>query len=134
MLSVLFVARTVIVYQFQTIASVGSFLLDALAIDFAQHGTLISLYILPGIMFALQGGMLGQRFGAKRVVLIGLALMSAGGLLTGTNAFPLVAGGRVVRGVGAVLVNVLMTKMVMDWFAGRQTVLPMAVFVSSWPL
>ena len=46
-------------------------------------GLLIGLYMLPGIVIALPGGMLGQRFGAKRVVLVGLALMTIGGALMG---------------------------------------------------
>ena len=50
--------------------------MDALAIDFASLGALIGLYMLPGVVIALPGGMLGQRFGAKRVVLVGLALMA----------------------------------------------------------
>ena len=65
MLSVLFLARTAMAYQFQTAASDGPFLIDGLGIGFAQLGTLIGLYMLPGIVIALPGGMLGQRFGAK---------------------------------------------------------------------
>jgi predicted MFS family arabinose efflux permease len=134
MLSVLFVARTAIAYQFQTIASVGPLLVDSLAIDFAWLGTLIGLHMLPGVVFALPGGVLGQRFGAKRVVLIGLMLMAVGGLLTATDSFLVVASGRLISGLGAVLLNVLMTKMVMDWFAGHEIVPAMAMFVTSWPL
>jgi cyanate permease len=38
-----------------------------------------------------------------------------------------------ISGVGAVLINVLMTKMVVDWFAGREIVTAMAILVASWP-
>lgn len=134
MLFVLFLARTAMAYQFQTVASDGPFLIDSLGIGFAQLGTLIGLYMLPGIVIALPGGMLGQRFGVKRVVLIGLALMAAGGVLTGTNSVELVFVGRLVSGLGAVFVNVLMTKMVADWFSGREIVTAMAMFIASWPL
>jgi predicted MFS family arabinose efflux permease len=41
--------------------------------------------------------------------------------------------GRLVAGAGAVLLNVQMTKMVTDWFAGREIATAMAVFVNSWP-
>ena len=43
MLAVLFLARTAIALQFQTVASVRPFLMDALAIDFASIGALIGL-------------------------------------------------------------------------------------------
>lgn len=134
MLSVLFLARTAMAYQFQTVASDGPFLIDSLSIGFAQLGTLIGLYMLPGIVIALPGGMLGQRFGVKRMVLIGLALMTAGGLMMGTKSVELIFIGRLVSGLGAVFVNVLMTKMVADWFAGREIVTAMGIFITSWPL
>ena len=134
MLFVLFLARTAMAYQFQTVASDGPFLIDRFGIGFAQLGTLIGLYMLPGIVIALPGGMLGQRFGVKRMVLIGLALMAMGGVLMGMESVGLVFVGRLVSGLGAVFVNVLMTKMVADWFAGREIVTAMAMFITSWPL
>src|ERR1044072_2572208 len=85
MLAVLFLARTAMDLQFQTVGSVGPFLMDALAIDFASFGALIGLYLLPGIAIALPGGMLAQRFGAKRVALVGLALMAIGGAAMGMS-------------------------------------------------
>jgi len=134
MLAVLFLARTAIALQFQTVASVRPFLMDALAIDFAALGALIGLYLLPGIVIALPGGMLGQRFGAKRVVLAGLALMAIGGAVMGVStSFTAAAAGRVISGTGAVLLTVLVAKMVTDWFAGREIVAAMAISISSWP-
>jgi predicted MFS family arabinose efflux permease len=135
MLAVLFVARTAMGFQFQTVASAGPFLLDALAVDFTALGALIGLYMLPGIFIALPGGMLGQRFGAKRMVLAGLALMVAGGaMMAVSSSFASAAAGRLLSGTGAVLFNVLVTKMIADWFAGREITTAMATLVSSWPL
>ena len=134
MLFVLFLARTAMAYQFQTVPSDGPFLVDNLGLGFAQLGTLIGLYMLPGIVIALPGGMLAQRYGAERVVLSGLVLMAAGGALMGADSITLIFAGRLISGLGAVFINVLMTKMVTDWFAGRDITAAMAVFVSSWPL
>jgi cyanate permease len=134
MLFVLFLARTAMAYQFQTVPSDGPFLIENLGLGFGQIGTLIGLYMLPGIVIALPGGMLAQRFGAERVVLSGLALMVLGGALMGLESVPLVFAGRLISGLGAVFINVLMTKMVTDWFAGRDIVAAMALFVASWPL
>jgi predicted MFS family arabinose efflux permease len=135
MLAVLFVARTAMGFQFQTVASTGPFLLDALAIDFTTLGALIGLYMLPGIVIALPGGVLGQRFGAKRMVLAGLAMMAIGGATMGvSSSFTAAAAGRLLSGTGAVLFNVLVTKMIADWFAGREITTAMATLVSSWPL
>jgi predicted MFS family arabinose efflux permease len=134
MLAVLFLARTAMALQFQTVASAGPFLIDALAIDFASLGALIGLFMLPGVVIALPGGMLGQRFGAKRVVLVGLALMAIGGVMMGLgSSFAMAAAGRIVSGTGAVLVTVLISKMVTDWFAGREIVTAMSIAIVSWP-
>src|SRR5689334_22821822 len=134
MLLVLFVARTAMSYQFQTVPSAGPLLIDSLGIGFAELGTLIGLYMLPGVVISLPGGLLARALGVKRTVLIGVALMAIGGALTAVDTLPLVFAGRLISGLGAVFINVLMTKMVTDWFAGREIVAAMALFVASWPL
>ncbi|HVL59169.1 MAG TPA: MFS transporter, partial [Burkholderiaceae bacterium] len=93
------------------------------------------LYFLPGVVMALPAGAAGRRFGDKRVLMLGLALMVAGGALTSVaDSATMLAIGRGSSGIGAVLLNVLMSKMVTDWFAGREIVLAMAIFVNSFPI
>lgn len=133
-LLVLFFARTAMAYQFQTIGSLGPILVHAFKIDFAWLGTLIGLYMLPGAVIALPGGLLGQRYGAKNIGLVGLLLMAIGGAFTATDLFYVAASGRPISGIGAVLINVIMTKMVTDWFAGSEIVTAMSIFIASWPL
>lgn len=133
-LAVLFLARTSMGFQFQSVASVSPFLIDELAIDYAMLGTLIGLYKLPGIVFALPGGMLGKRFGDKQVVLAGLIMMTLGGVLVGmAEDYATAVLGRTLSGCGGVLLNILLAKMAMDWFARRELVLAMAILVNSWP-
>src|SRR5205085_5491817 len=80
------------------------------------------------------GGEIGRRFGDKRVVLFGLALMVAGGLtMASAPTWGWQVAGRIVAGIGGVLLNVLMSKMVTDWFAGKEIATAMAIFVNSWP-
>jgi MFS family permease len=133
-LAVLFVARTTMAYQFQSAISAGPFIVGAFEIDFAQLGSLVGLYMLPGIFIALPGGMLGQHFGDKLLVVLGLALMALGGGLTATDSFYAVLFGRLISGVGAVVINVLITKMIADWFAGHEIVAAMSMLIASWPL
>ena len=60
--------------------------------------------------------------------------MVVGGVMMAlATSYLTVAIGRVVGGTGAVLFNVLVTKMIADWFAGREIVLAMGALVSSWP-
>lgn len=133
-LSVLFLARISMGYQFQSIGSVSPSLIKEFASEYAAIGTLIGLQSLPGLLLSLPSGILGNRFGDKRAVLWGLLLMTAGTILVGiSHSFPLAATGRLVSGIGAVLLNVIMTKMVADWFSGKEIITAMAIFVNSWP-
>jgi predicted MFS family arabinose efflux permease len=121
-------------YQFQSIGSVSPSLINEFAIEYAAIGTLIGLQSLPGLFLSLPSGFLGNRFGDKRVVLGGLVLMTVGTILVGlSHSFPMAATGRLISGIGAILLNVLMTKMVADWFVGKEIITAMAIFVNSWP-
>lgn len=133
MLLVLFIARAALAYQFQTIASIGPILVDEWKIDFTWLGTLIGLYMLPGTIFAIPSGLIGQKFGSKRIVLIGLVLMAIGGVMTASHSFEIALAGRLISGIGGVIMNVIMTKMVADWFAHREVVAAMSILVASWP-
>ena len=133
-LAVLLLARTSMGYQFETVGAIGPILIDAFRIDFTWLGTLIGLYMLPGAFVAIPSGLIGQRFGAKRILLLGLALMAVGGVLTATESLQVAFAGRLISGIGGVIMNVMMTKMVADWFAGHEIVVVMSIFVASWPL
>lgn len=134
-LIVLTLARAGMGFQFQAPATVSPLLAQDLAIGQAQMGFLIGLYMLPGVLLAVPGGFLGQKFGEKRIVVLGLALMAAGGLAAAlAETYPVLVAGRLLAGVGAVLLNVLMAKMVADWFARRELVLAMAIFMNAFPI
>jgi predicted MFS family arabinose efflux permease len=133
-LSVIFLARISMGYQFQSIGSVSPSLIKEFAIEYAAIGTLIGLSSLPGVFISLPSGFLGNLFGDKRVVLWGLALMIVGTTLVGfSHSFSMAATGRLISGIGAILLNVMMSKMVADWFAGKEIITAMAIYVNSWP-
>src|SRR5262245_12419373 len=126
-LAIVFVTRTSMGFQFQAVASVAPLMVADLGLSYAQLGTIVGIYMLPGAFFALPGGVIGQRFGERRVVVAGLALMVIGGALTASaGGFVLATAGRVVSGIGAVLMNILLARLTSDWFAGKElsTALP----------
>ena len=134
-LAVLFVTRFCLGYQFQSAGSVAPFLMAEFSIDYGQVGTLVGLFMLPGLVFALPGGLLGKRFGDKRIVMMGMAAMILGGMLSGVaQSYALISVGRLISGVGGVFLVVLMAKMVTDWFAGKELFLGMAIFIIGWPV
>jgi MFS family permease len=134
-LAVLFFIRTTMAVQFQSVAAVASLLKADLSFSLADIGILIGLYSAPGIALALPGGIIGQRLGDKNTVLAGLVLMIVGGLIMAVS--PSWGGqisGRVVAGIGGVLISVLMMKMVADHFTGKEISTALAIFVNSWPI
>jgi MFS family permease len=134
-LILLFTVRLSMAFQFQSVASMSPAIMKAYGVGLGDIGLLISLYLAPGLVFALPGGEIGRRFGDKRIVLSGLILMIAGGLLMAfAPTWHWQIAGRIVAGVGGVVLNVLMSKMVTDWFAGKEIATAMAVFVNSWPV
>jgi predicted MFS family arabinose efflux permease len=134
-LAVLTAARVSMGFQFQSLASVSPLLADGLSMTYAEIGTLIGLYMLPGVVLALPGGLLGRRFGDRHVVAGGLMLMAFGGAITGlASGYPVMMLGRLISGSGAILMTVLMTKMVTDWFAGSEIVLAMAIMINAFPI
>ena len=133
-LLILFIVRLSMAFQFQSVASLSPLITKEYGVGLGDIGLLISLYLAPGIAFALPGGEVGRRFGDKRVVLFGLALMTVGGLLMAfAPSWHWQIGGRIIAGIGGVILNVLMSKMVTDWFAGKEIATAMAIFVNSWP-
>ena len=133
-LAVLFAARSAMGFQFQSVASVSPLLMHDLAIDFALLGALIGVWMLPGVVVAIPGGLLGRRFGDKNVVVSGLALMALGSFVTAAaSTYAPAMAGRVISGAGAVMLNVLLAKMVADWFQGGGLASAMGVLVTSWP-
>ena len=134
-LATLTLARTTMGFQFQSIAAVGPLLTSNSTVTHTELGALIGIYLLPGALFAIPGGWLGKRFGDKRIVLTGLAMMTLGGaLLALSDTYEIMFTGRLMSGIGAVLLNVLVTKMVTDWFVEHRIAIAMGILISSWPL
>lgn len=134
-LATLTLARTAMGFQFQSLAVVGPVLTSESTISYTELGTLIGVYLLPGALFAIPGGWLGKCFGDKRVVLTGLLMMTIGGVfLALADTYEGFFTGRLISGLGAVLLNVLVTKMVTDWFADYRITTAMGILISSWPL
>jgi MFS family permease len=134
-LALLFAVRTTMAYQFQAVAPLAPLIQRDFGVGLADVGLLIGLYLAPGIVLALPGGAIGKRYGDRPVVIGGLALMTCGGLMMAlSGSWEAQLAGRLLAGTGGVLLNVLMSKMVTDWFAGRELATAMAIFVNSWPV
>jgi MFS family permease len=134
-LAVLFAVRAIMAFQFQSVATVAPLLSSEYGVGLADVGVLIGLYFAPGVALALPGGAIGQRFGDKATVVGALLLMLAGSVAMASAAsWNMQIAGRLIAGAGGVILSVQMTKMLTDWFAGKEIATAMAIFVNSWPV
>jgi len=134
-LFVLFFARTTMAFQFQSIAALSPYMVENLALTLADIGLLIGLYLGPGVIVATLGGTLATWIGDKRTVFASIVLMVLGGIAVAmAPTLGWAITGRVISGAGGVVINVIMTKMVIDWFEGKYTSTALAIFISSWPV
>jgi MFS family permease len=133
-LAVLFTVRGTIAFQFQSVAAIAPLLTSQLGASLADVGVLIGLYFAPGVVLALPGGAIGQRFGDKRTALGALLLMLAGSvMMAAATSWHIQIAGRLIAGAGSVILSVQLTKMLTDWFAGKEIATAMAILVNSWP-
>ena len=134
-LVVLFVTRLTMAFQFQSVAALSPLIIEDYAVSLADIGLLIGLYLAPGVIVAIPGGAIAARFGDKRIVSLSMILMLAGGALIGFGpGWGSLVAGSVLAGVGGVIINVVMTKMLVDWFIGREIATAMAIYINSWPV
>lgn len=134
-LSGLVVARLAFAFQLQSLAVVAPGLTDDLGLDGLAIGSLVGLFMAPGIFLSIPGGVLGQWFGERRFLVACLAAMTAGGLLCGlADGYWMLWIGRLAAGLGAVGINVVMTKIVVDWFADKELATAMALYLAGYPI
>ena len=135
MLIVLFLVRLAMGYQFQSVASVSSHLVADLGFSYAEVGTLIGLFLLPGIVISIPSGVLTRAVSDKRLLMFGALTMIVGALVMGLGAGTSgLYAGRLITGVGGAIFNVTLTKMVTDWFDGKEIVTGLAVMLTAWPI
>lgn len=133
-LALLFAARVGAGLQFQTLGATGADLSDAFTLDNAQIGLMIGLFMAPGLVLAFPAGFSGRFLSDRVLVGLGLGALALGGALSAMAVTPFGIGiGRVLSGAGFVIAGLYFTKMVADWFDGREMATAMSVLVMSWP-
>jgi MFS family permease len=133
-LALLFLVRAGMGLQYQAVGALSPLFMTGFPVGIADIGLLIGLYHAPGIALALPGGAIGQRLGDKSGALIGLALMISGGVATAlAPVWSLQLAARVLAGAGGILLNVLVSKMVADWFVEKELDTAMATIGNASP-
>lgn len=135
LVAALALGRVAFGFQFQSVASLGPTLMGQYGLSYAALGTLIGLYMAPGILVALPGGVLGRRYGGRVLVGSGFVLMTLGALIAAGVGGPQgIGAGRLLAGMGAVALIVMQGKLAADRFTGTAFVTVMGLLVGMFPI
>ena len=108
-------------YVYDSIAPLADTLRTDLGFTSTQVGSLNAIYSAPNILMVLIGGMLVDRIGTRRATFAFSVICLIGALLPVlSGTFPVMAGGRLVFGLGAESMIVAITAALGHWFKGRQ--------------
>lgn len=134
-LSAVFAVRAALGALFQAPGTAGPVLVPEFGMGWTAFGTLVGLFWLPGLVLVYPLGLAARRLGDRNGVLLGMGCLVAGALVSAAApGEALLYAGRLLMGVGTVLVILMLTKMVQDRFTGPDLFLAMSVYVLGWPI
>ncbi len=108
-------------YVYDSIGPLADHLQRLLGFTDMQIGTLNAIYSFPNIIMVLIGGIIVDRIGTRRSILMFTATCVVGAALTAVSSwFPMMAAGRLIFGLGAESMIVAVTTCLGQWFVGRQ--------------
>jgi MFS family permease len=115
-------------YIYDSISPLADLLKSQLGLSDAQIGTLNAIYSLPNIFMVLVGGIIIDRIGTRRATTLFCLLCLIGTLITAfSSAFPMMAAGRLVFGLGGESMIVAVTAAIAKWFKGKELSLAFGV-------
>lgn len=102
-----------------------------LGLDNTQAGGLATANMLGYLALSAIGGMLASRYGARRIVSVGLVCTGSAMLLTGiAHSFVTAAMWRGLAGMGSGLSNVAVMGMMTAWFTARRRGMALGIVVT----
>jgi MFS family permease len=108
-------------YVYDAIAPVADLLTSQLGLNDEQIGLLYSTYSWAAVLVLVFGGIVIDRFGTARSVLLFGAITTVAGVMTAVSSdFRVMAAGRFLLGVGAEPLIVAVTTALAKWFKGKE--------------
>ena len=77
-LAILCLARVSMGLHLQVVAAVSPFLIADLGPSYGEVGTLIGIFLLPGVVLSIPGGVISRRFGDRRALLGAVVVLAVG--------------------------------------------------------
>ncbi len=116
-------------YTYDSIAPVAGMLRDQRGFSHSQIGLLNAVFNLPNIALALIGGVLIDRIGAAKAILIAAMICTLGAVLTAIgDPYPLMLVGRLIFGLGNETLYIALLVGIAQWFHRDGGALAIALF------
>lgn len=135
LLGFILLVRIAMGFQFQAVSSVAPFLSDDLGLSHTGIGTLVGLYMLPGLVIAIPGGFLGSRFSDLTMISFGVVLMILGGIVAGSaDSEAQLGAGRLLSGAGSVIQGIFVVRTISERFDGGEMMTALGVMLAGFPV
>lgn len=104
-------------------------------ISFTEASLVVSIVLLPAILLGIPAGVFASKYGAKRVCIISLVIVSLSSLITvAANSFPILLIGRLILGIGGTFILIATPSLVAQWFPQKELGKAMGIFAINMPL
>ncbi len=108
-------------YAYDALSPLADVLKQQLGFSDVNIGFLQFMYSFPNIFTVVIGGLIIDRFGLRRAIMIFAVLSFIGPAITAaTGHLPIMATGRLIFGMGAESLNVACTTALARWFRGKE--------------
>jgi MFS family permease len=108
-------------YIYDSISPLADVIKQQLNFSDSQIGWLNAIYSFPNIIMVLVGGIIIDRIGTSKSVLVFTFLIMLGaGVTVLTDSFYVMAAGRLIFGLGAESMIVAITTIIARWFMGKE--------------
>ena len=108
-------------YVYDCIAPIADLLAKQLGFSDSNIGLLQAIYSIPNVIMVLIGGYIVDRIGTRKAIFIFGTLCLIGAVVTTLSGrLPVMAGGRLIFGLGAESLIVAVTTAIAKWFRGKE--------------
>lgn len=129
-----FFAFVAYAFAFQEAPPLIPSIIEEFGVSHTEAGFVMSIVLLPGILFALPAGLLISRFGIKPVGFVSLACVALGSLVTATgDSFVATLAGRLILGIGGAIIITAAPALIAEWFEREELGKAMGIYGANMP-
>lgn len=110
-------------------------IIDTFNLTNAEGGLLMSIVVVPGVFLSLPAGVLAERHGARNIGFVSAIFIAAGSVVgAAADSFVLFLVGRLVLGIGGVLMITTTPFVISQWFPQEELGKAMGIYGINMPL